>query len=108
LKEIDNERLPTVGVSARPLSSNLFEWHANIKGPAGTLYEGGVFHFALQIPESYPHQPPTVTVFNELPHPNVFGQNICLDILNAQKVAPSSASKELGSFTNGWSSGYTI
>ncbi len=33
-----------VGVTASPLSSNLFEWHANIKGPVDTLYAGGIFH----------------------------------------------------------------
>ena len=33
LKEIENEKIPTVGVTARPLESDLFVWHANIRGP---------------------------------------------------------------------------
>ena len=35
---MENEKIPTVGVTARPLSSDLFTWHANIKGPVDTLY----------------------------------------------------------------------
>jgi len=73
LDAINRETIPTVGVTARPLEHDLFIWHANIRGPEGTPYEGGVFHLELQIPESYPHHPPTVTLFTELPHPNVFG-----------------------------------
>ncbi len=45
LEQIENEKIPTVGVTARPLENNLYVWHANIRGPEGTLYEGGVFHF---------------------------------------------------------------
>lgn len=44
-----------MGVTARPLEHDLFIWHANIRGPVGTPYEGGIFHFELLIPESYPH-----------------------------------------------------
>lgn len=44
-----------MGVTAKPLPKNFFEWHANIKGPEGTIYEGGVFHLSLKIPENYPH-----------------------------------------------------
>ena len=36
--EIQQEKIPTVGVTARPLESDLFTCHANIRGPEGTLY----------------------------------------------------------------------
>lgn len=84
LKEIKEELVPTVGVTAEPLSENLFIWHANIKGPEGTLYEGGVFHMTLEIPENYPHAPPTITLAEDLPHPNIFGHSICLDMLQVR------------------------
>lgn len=42
--------MKTVGVSAEPLENDLFTWHANIKGPENTKYEGGVFHFVIDIP----------------------------------------------------------
>jgi ubiquitin-protein ligase len=95
---MEEDKVPTVGVTARPLENNMFIWHANIKGPAETSYEGGVFHLQLEIPESFPHQPPTVTLLTPLPHPNVFGQRICLDMLQ-----PARGKQSLG-----WSSGYTI
>ena len=45
LKELQEAKVPLVGVSATPLPDNLFEWHGNLRGPKQTIYEGGVFHF---------------------------------------------------------------
>jgi len=81
LEEIDNETIPTVGVVARPLGEDLFVWHGNIRGPAGTAYEGGIFHVEMRFPHSYPYHPPVVSLFTTLPHPNVFGNYICLDMI---------------------------
>lgn len=50
LKELEDNTIPLVGVSARPLSSSLYTWHGNIRGPSGTLYAGGVFHFEIVFP----------------------------------------------------------
>ncbi|XP_051912498.1 ubiquitin-conjugating enzyme E2 1-like [Hippocampus zosterae] len=68
--ELEKERIPTVGVAAKPLDDNIFKWHANIKGPEGTPYEGGIFHLEIEFPQSYPHAPPKITLFTTLPHPN--------------------------------------
>lgn len=38
LQEIEKEKIPTVGVTARPLENDMFVWHANIKGPEKTPY----------------------------------------------------------------------
>ena len=99
LEEIENEKIPTVGVTARPLEKDLFTWHANIRGPEGTLYEGGVFHLELVFPQSYPHHPPTISLFNTIPHPNVFGNYICLDMIQQHRR------REEG---GGWSSAYSV
>lgn len=79
--QILNEKIPTVGVVAEPFPDNFFKWACNIKGPKGTLYEGGVFHLILNFPETYPHHPPMVKLMTPFPHPNVFGNFICLDML---------------------------
>lgn len=50
LEQIQKETIPTVGVTACPLEHDLFKWHANIRGPVGTPYEGGIFHLELDIP----------------------------------------------------------
>jgi ubiquitin-conjugating enzyme E2 A len=100
LEEIQNEKIPTVGVTARPLETDLFTWHANIRGPEKTPYEGGVFHLELKFPQSYPNHPPTIRIFNNIPHPNVFGGYICLDILQQY-----DSKVEEGS---GWTSAYSV
>lgn len=100
LEEIDREKIPTVGVTARPMENDIFVWHANIRGPEGTLYEGGVFHLEMRFPQSYPHHPPTITLFNNIPHPNVFGNFICLDMIQQH-----SFRNEEG---QGWSSVYSV
>ena len=102
LKEIEENDIPTVGVAARPLEKDILTWHANLRGPEGTPYRGGVFHLSLSFPDNYPHAPPTVTLLTPLPeHPNVFdgGSRLCLDMLE------NSAGKGL---YEGWTSGYSV
>lgn len=81
--ELKRQTIPLVGVSAEPLSNSLYTWHGNLRGPVGTPFEGGVFHFELVFPNNYPVSPPTIRAFTTIPHPNVFGTTICLDILDA-------------------------
>lgn len=97
---MEKEKIPTVGVTARPLDNDFFTWHANIRGPEKTIYEGGVFHLELKFPQSYPHHPPTITLFNTIPHPNVFGNYICLDMIQQHNVR--------GEEGQGWSSAYSV
>jgi ubiquitin-protein ligase len=89
---------PPVGIAAQPLEKDLFEWHANLKGPKGTPYEGGIFHLILKFPHTYPYDPPTCTVSTKLPHPNVHNSSVCLDMLQP-------GSEEIYS---GWSTAYSV
>lgn len=98
LKYIQDNTVPTVGVVALPLEKDLFTWHCNVRGPKGTPYEGGVFHLVLDFPKTYPTDPPTVTVCTTLQHPNVFGNSICLDMLQ-----PGEEQERY----MGWSSAYS-
>jgi len=98
LKEVETNDIPTVGVTAKPLDDNLFEWACNLRGPEGTSYEGGVFHVHLLFPENYPHDPPTVSLFTTLPHPCVSGTTICLDMLDGSNRG----------VYRGWISGYSV
>jgi len=99
IKYIRENSIPTVGVVALPLEKDLFVWHCNIRGPKGTPYEGGVFHLILNFPESYPYDPPRVTVSTTLQHPNVVGTSICLDMLQ-----PGDEQERY----IGWSSAYSV
>jgi len=33
LKELEDDKIPNLHVNARPIDTNLFEWHGNIRGP---------------------------------------------------------------------------
>jgi ubiquitin-protein ligase len=99
LKDLEESTVPLVGVSARPLSSSLYIWHGNLRGPVGTPFEGGVFHIEITFPQTYPVAPPTIRLLTPIEHPNVIGNyNICLDILDASQ-------KQI---YQGWTSGYTV
>jgi len=93
--------LPTV--SALPLEDNMLEWHCNILGR--DEYDGVVLHVKLLFPESYPHQPPEVILCSKVHHPHVFGDHLCLDMLEEGQWA--DAQERDAEFT-GWSTCYSV
>jgi ubiquitin-protein ligase len=66
LKELEECTIPLVGVSARPLSSSLYTWHGNLRGPVGSPFEGGVFHIEITFPQNYPVSPPSIRLFTAI------------------------------------------
>jgi len=36
------------------------EWHCTLRGPAGTDFEGGLYHFRIRLPAEYPFRPPSI------------------------------------------------
>eukprot|EP00959_Pyramimonas_sp_CCMP1952_P097433 2036795-Pyramimonas_sp.AAC.1 len=55
-------------------------------GPSSTPYENGIFKVDIEIPSSYPFEPPKMRFITKVWHPNVSSQNgaICLDVLKDQ------------------------
>ena len=98
--ELKNAHVPLVGVSAAPTDNDFFTWHANLRGPETSAFYGGVFHLEIVFPKNYPCSPPTIRLMTEIPHPNVFGSNICLDMLQPKNKSSG--------WYDGWSSAYSV
>ncbi|PFH52368.1 hypothetical protein AMATHDRAFT_74165 [Amanita thiersii Skay4041] len=53
-RELAND--PSTDYSAAPLE----EWHCTLRGPVGTEFEGGLYHFRILLPAEYPFRPPSI------------------------------------------------
>lgn len=62
---------PLDGIEADPLDPACCHWQATLEGPAGSPYEGGLFFLYIQVPVSYPLQPPIVRFLTKIFHPNI-------------------------------------
>jgi len=51
---------PSTEYHAAPLEDDIFEWHCTLRGPAGTEFEGGLYHFRILLPAEYPFRPPSI------------------------------------------------
>ncbi|KAI8348914.1 ubiquitin-conjugating enzyme/RWD-like protein [Mortierella sp. GBAus27b] len=57
---INIQKSPPAYLFARPLESNILEWHYVLKGPPETPYHGGEYHGKLVFPSDYPFKPPSI------------------------------------------------
>ena len=46
--------------NAHSRQRELQEWHCTLRGPAGTDFEGGLYHFRIRLPAEYPFRPPSI------------------------------------------------
>lgn len=76
---------PPPGVAAYlPCSSEMSHIRAQITGPEGSPFEGGVFLLSVRATARYPFEPPRVRFLTPLYHPNVDSAGrICLDTLKS-------------------------
>ncbi len=62
--------------------SGLDKFLGTIRGPAGTPYEGGIFHVLFNLNGYYPFRPPRVWFLTRILHPNIDTHGaICTDLL---------------------------
>ncbi|KAI9275499.1 ubiquitin-conjugating enzyme/RWD-like protein [Phascolomyces articulosus] len=54
------QKNPPPFIIAKPLETNILEWHYVIRGPPDTPYEGGEYYGRLTFPSEYPFKPPAI------------------------------------------------
>ncbi|KAJ7471283.1 ubiquitin-conjugating enzyme/RWD-like protein, partial [Mycena galericulata] len=81
-REISDVKKEDLGDITLVPSDDLFVWCGTLPGPEGSVYEGGVFNIAINLPPDYPFSAPKVTFKTRIYHMNISEQgNICIDIL---------------------------
>ncbi|KAG2443829.1 hypothetical protein HXX76_002172 [Chlamydomonas incerta] len=75
---------PPAGISAWATGNTISRCDAQVIGPEGTPYAGGVFQLRVTFPDRYPMEPPNVKFVTKVYHPNVSKEdgNICCSVLN--------------------------
>jgi ubiquitin-conjugating enzyme E2 D len=92
---------PPSNCSAQPYEDNLYHWKAQLFGPEGTPYYGGVYHLNILFPCDYPFKPPKINFETKVYHPNINSTgSICLDILKDKWSPALTISKVLISITS--------
>ncbi|HEY0088483.1 MAG TPA: ubiquitin-conjugating enzyme family protein [Candidatus Lokiarchaeia archaeon] len=106
LKKLLNDGDITQLVPMDPNKKSIDHVGVILKGPKGTVYQGGVFKIEIKFPSNYPNQPPFVRLHTPIWHPNFWpkpseypGQrNICLALVDPNYVGKKG----------GWSPSKTI
>ena len=79
LKEL--QKNPSKSWVAAPNDDNLFEWFFTVRGPAGSEFEGGLYHGRIVLPVNYPFAPPSIMLLNPSGRFEV-NKKICLSMSN--------------------------
>lgn len=53
---------PVPQVVARPLPSDILEWHYVLEGSEGTPFAGGYYYGKIKFPPEYPYKPPSISM----------------------------------------------
>lgn len=86
LKEVGKN--DTSGVHAKPVTEgNLRHLLGTVKGPEGTVYDGGVFEIDIHLPQAYPFEPPKMKFKTKIWHPNISSQTGAICLVRLRKKA---------------------
>ncbi|ETW85465.1 hypothetical protein HETIRDRAFT_379405 [Heterobasidion irregulare TC 32-1] len=76
---------PIDGVTVQPDDANVFLWNCTVAGASDGPYKHGVFHFKLELSESFPFKAPAVKFSTKIYHPGINDEgHICVPILRDQ------------------------
>ncbi|CAM9868633.1 unnamed protein product [Chrysoparadoxa australica] len=86
-KEVQNiSKNNDSSIKLTPNDDDIRRWKAELTGPPGTPYEGGVYELVVEVGPQYPMSPPIMKFVTKVFHPNVHFETgeICLDILKKE------------------------
>ncbi|KAK2184628.1 hypothetical protein NP493_258g06064 [Ridgeia piscesae] len=83
---VKSEEVAKCNIKLELKNDSFTELRGEIAGPPDTPYEGGNFILDIQIPATYPFNPPVVKFVTKIWHPNISSVTgaVCLDILKDQ------------------------
>lgn len=86
---VKSEEASRNNIKVELVDGNFSRLRGEIMGPPDTPYEGGKYKLDIEIPETYPFNPPKVKFITKIWHPNISSVTgaICLDILKDQWAA---------------------
>ncbi|KAI0224308.1 Ubiquitin-conjugating enzyme E2-22 kDa [Lamellibrachia satsuma] len=86
---VKSEEVAKCNIKLELKNDSFTELRGEIAGPPDTPYEGGNFVLDIQIPATYPFNPPVVKFVTKIWHPNISSVTgaVCLDILKDQWAA---------------------
>ncbi|XP_045204342.1 ubiquitin-conjugating enzyme E2-22 kDa-like [Mercenaria mercenaria] len=86
---VKSEEVAKCHIKVDLVNDNFSELRGEIIGPPDTPYADGIFVLQINIPETYPFNPPKVKFVTKIWHPNISSVTgaICLDILKDQWAA---------------------
>ena len=87
---MEDNKIPSKCFYIQPLKNDMYKWHFTIIGLPGTVYENGVYHGVIELPDNYPLAPPNVFFWNKSGRYSL-NTKICLNVTSWHKEAWSPA-----------------
>jgi len=64
------------------IARNPFHLHAFLRGPRGSLYDGGLFQIEVKLPRSYPDEAPSYRYLTKVVHTDIEESSGAVDLAN--------------------------